>query len=447
MNRNARQTMVLELLVVMALCQVSTIALADCTCIDDDCYEDVVVSGAGEGASNGLYQFTSMSGSRPRYVAANLYDIIHAPPVFNFSGGWVITDGGYVRYWNSDGGPTPPANGWEPEGGAPPAPTLSGGQLCPPPKISGTPNPALTASTYTFIPKVRDGHGPFVFTIVNQPPWADFDPVTGQLSGRLRHDDIGVDSGIIVTVTDAHNRSDTLGPFSIEVVSPFHIIPLGAAGTLLDRGIDRSADTETVSNSFRIFDSDGNPTCGVPMHVCVYEIDYSTSPSTRTLVEYRFVPCNPLTKRYEYEIPSYAMESPNHDVVLSFSDEPALDWPNQPLGTGPILARQSPSGEQPIAAVFEVGELITGRCRILDLAGLPIVTSYIHVYIYSLDASTRPATNSLISHWVIRCASGTLTYDLEFETSELSPGDYSIHLVFEDGSTQDIRIQLDAPAA
>lgn len=161
----------------------------------------------------------------------------------------------------------------------------------------------------------------------------------------------------------------------------------------------------------------------------------------RTLINYQFVSCDPFIGVYEYEVPAYAMASPYYDVVLSFAEEPNLTQPFVPLGSGSIPSGLSVDDES-IAAVYEVGEPITGKCQILGINGLPKVTSYIRVHLYSIDLSTRPVTNVLIDHWVVRCASGTSIYMLEIATNEFTPGDYKIRLGFEDGTVENLRIRL-----
>jgi hypothetical protein len=89
------------------------------------------------------------------------------------------------------------------------------------PTIAGT--PAATAqvgSAYTFTPTVSDPNGDtLTFSIVNAPTWATFNTATGQLSGTPTEADVGVLSGIEISVSDGTNTA-TLAPFSLTVINP-----------------------------------------------------------------------------------------------------------------------------------------------------------------------------------------------------------------------------------
>ena len=89
---------------------------------------------------------------------------------------------------------------------------------CTAPVISGTPEALVTAgNTYSFTPIVNNGCGVLTFSIVNQPSWASFDPVTGGLSGTPATLDAADYSGIEITVTDELNAVSTLAAFDIQV--------------------------------------------------------------------------------------------------------------------------------------------------------------------------------------------------------------------------------------
>lgn len=328
-------------------------ALADCTCVNADCYEDVVVSGAGTTQVNGTHVFTGMLNGKPRYAKGILAEIFYS------AGKWIVTSGGH-GYEQISTAATPPASGWQLAGGAAPAPTLSGGDACSP-----------------------DAQVPAV-----------------------------------------------------------EIVPLGTGGegAILDRAQADTRANIVGTESFRLLDVDGSATCVAPLHLCIYETDFSTTPPTRTLIDYQFVPCDPVTGTYDFDVPLSALLSPTHDVVVSFADEPVLNTYGLPVAGGTSPA----SGDAPVA-VYEIGETITGRCQIL-IDGKVSVTSYIHLYIYALDLNTRPMTSRLLDHWVVRCDRGSSTYSLEIATDALAAGDYAIHLVFEDGTTTDLRVQLIEPA-
>jgi hypothetical protein len=86
------------------------------------------------------------------------------------------------------------------------------------PRLRGTP-PATAAvnELYAFEPTATDEDSSLLhFGIVNQPDWLEFDAGNGSLSGTPTMSDIGLYSGVVITVSDGVNTG-SLGPFSINV--------------------------------------------------------------------------------------------------------------------------------------------------------------------------------------------------------------------------------------
>jgi len=86
------------------------------------------------------------------------------------------------------------------------------------PTISGTPaTQATVGQSYMFTPVAMDPDGDVLtFTITNKPTWATFTAATGALSGTPATGNVGVTSGIIISVSDATHRTP-LPAFSITV--------------------------------------------------------------------------------------------------------------------------------------------------------------------------------------------------------------------------------------
>ncbi len=83
--------------------------------------------------------------------------------------------------------------------------------------ISGTPETVVPEDNpYSFSPTVSDAGDIVGFSIVNKPSWADFDSATGLLSGTPSNEDVGMDSGITISVSDGHEAS-SLASFSIQI--------------------------------------------------------------------------------------------------------------------------------------------------------------------------------------------------------------------------------------
>ncbi len=86
------------------------------------------------------------------------------------------------------------------------------------PTIAGNPPQAvLYNEIYNFAPYASDPDGDaLAFSIQNPPPWANFDPLTGRLSGQPSIADIGTYENIEISVSDG-KTSRSLPLFSIAV--------------------------------------------------------------------------------------------------------------------------------------------------------------------------------------------------------------------------------------
>lgn len=87
------------------------------------------------------------------------------------------------------------------------------------PVIAGTPAPVVTAGVaYRFAPDAGDADGDaLTFSVSGLPAWAAFDAASGVLSGTPAASDVGVYSGITISVTDGI-ASASLPRFAIEVL-------------------------------------------------------------------------------------------------------------------------------------------------------------------------------------------------------------------------------------
>ena len=88
------------------------------------------------------------------------------------------------------------------------------------PSISGSPASQVTAGdTYSFTPRATDpDSGTLRYSITGKPAWADFDVLTGRLSGATTEADVGNYPGIVISVSDG-TETASLPAFSIEVVA------------------------------------------------------------------------------------------------------------------------------------------------------------------------------------------------------------------------------------
>jgi len=89
-----------------------------------------------------------------------------------------------------------------------------------PPSISGAPATTVVAgNSYEFLPTATDPDAQVLsFSIANKPAWADFDTVTGRLRGTPGAGEVGVYSGIVVSVSDGAAGA-SLAAFDISVTA------------------------------------------------------------------------------------------------------------------------------------------------------------------------------------------------------------------------------------
>lgn len=88
-----------------------------------------------------------------------------------------------------------------------------------PPTLSGAAGTRVAAGApYLFQPVALDTDGDrMTFAIQNKPRWATFEPSSGRLAGTPGRPDVGVTTGIVISVSDGTTSTST-APFSIEVL-------------------------------------------------------------------------------------------------------------------------------------------------------------------------------------------------------------------------------------
>lgn len=119
------------------------------------------------------------------------------------------------------------------------------------PTISGQPRGEVKAGEpYSFQPAASDPDGDVLtFRIENRPPWAQFDPATGRMSGTPRDGDVGSHEGIRILVSDGKAEAGT-PQFVVNVTQ----IALGSA-TLSWTPPTENSDGSTLVNlaGYRIY--------------------------------------------------------------------------------------------------------------------------------------------------------------------------------------------------
>ena len=101
------------------------------------------------------------------------------------------------------------------------------------PQISGVPaKTAVAGRTYSFQPSasVQSNNTALMFSIAGAPGWATFNPKTGLLTGTPTSADVGVESQVLMQVSDG-NATVYLAPFTISVLSPSQAATGSQAGS------------------------------------------------------------------------------------------------------------------------------------------------------------------------------------------------------------------------
>jgi len=150
------------------------------------------------------------------------------------------------------------------------------------PSIQGTPATSVqVGNLYSFTPVASDADDDMLtFSVTNQPSWAIFDSLTGQLSGTPIAGDVGTYSNIVISVSDGE-FSASLNAFAIEVTesnatptisgTPAATVDAGADYSFTPTASDPDGDTLTFSitnqPSWASFNSSTGRLSGTPADV------------------------------------------------------------------------------------------------------------------------------------------------------------------------------------
>jgi VCBS repeat-containing protein len=135
------------------------------------------------------------------------------------------------------------------------------------PLISGTPSTLVAEdANYSFVPVVSDvdGGDTTSFSISNQPTWASFSASTGALTGSPANSDVGISSGIVITVMDTAGATASLAAFSITVSNTNDALVIdGVPDTIIDEDAAYSFTpivTDDDSGDTTVFSISNKPT-------------------------------------------------------------------------------------------------------------------------------------------------------------------------------------------
>jgi hypothetical protein len=414
-----RSTGYIALLTILSVLLLAGRAWALSSCVDDDCYEDIVVSGAGISICNGTYEFQGFIHDQCHFESASGMRLF----VNASDGVWAIREGGYVYYTHS---PTqeviPPQTGWETGAfGDVPNPTVSRSRETGPAptltevRLSTNPwtgswvglDKAITLRFYASkrldTPAVTIMGHPVLVAVDHwaKSYWATYRPTEGDAEGPITftidYQDLSGRSGPRITeqhpMVEVHSGMD--GPYVFDRTPPtvpWRIYPEDGqilAGTQVTLRWSESTDAmcDDLRYQVTIRSQDGS-----------FEDDFSVG-SDRTEMTYY---------RLEEGVYTWEVVALDRAGNVAASDEPgtfALDVPNgelilsKPGGTTPLVEGAECSNiinvglsEAPTADVFVVlewGNQISTEgpepTTSLDLTLTPSNWEAIPVCLYAID--------------------------------------------------------------
>jgi hypothetical protein len=117
------------------------------------------------------------------------------------------------------------------------------------PTISGSPGASVAAGQkYTFVPVASDADGDTLgFSITNAPAWAQFDTVTGRLSGTPAESNVGSSANIQISVSDG-KVTTALPAFALTVTSAAAAPASTGAATLSWTAPTENTDGTALTN-------------------------------------------------------------------------------------------------------------------------------------------------------------------------------------------------------
>lgn len=139
------------------------------------------------------------------------------------------------------------------------------------------------------------------------------------------------------------------------------------------------------------------------------------------------------------------------DVTVEYTP-PLFDFTVVPEGESGFLDRALPEedgvvliGNLELAAIYEIGELISGACSLVRPSGEALTGSYVIIGFYRVDVSLDPEKGLLLATWNATFDHETDCFRFEFDTTEITPGIHDLRLGFQDGTVIWIRVELIDP--
>jgi hypothetical protein len=506
MRRRSWRAAAVSLMVLCAVGLAGVVGLAECRCDGDgNCYESIVVSGAGLSEMNGVYEYKGEFNGRPSYEQSDPSLVI----LYYVSDRWEIQqtgvdivcldDGrstGWTLYVNDSSDPIPPGNGWHAyaahhEGCVGQPPTLQGGEACTNPAsitvsaISGPTTEAGGTATFALTPSSAPTADVTISLINYDPsegtvpksvvlPAGSVDPVTVTITGVDDDVDDGDRSFLIQTgdpVSDDTNY-DLLIDSDVDDIMVTNldddergitVAPTSGLTTTEDGGratFTVVLDCEPLATMVTIgISSDDTAEGTVDKSTLTFTTSDWNQPQTVTVtgandeemdgdIGYTIVTAPAVGGDY------HGIDADDVSVTNLDNEPPVILIPTGQGGPESILDNIIPvpegedppmAGVEPLVARYVVGDAITGSLQILGSRGMPTSNCYIHLYLYSVDITASPEARELLDHWVSAFNWVTHKFDLDYDTTGLTPGYYDLRLSFPATEPITLRIEVTAP--
>jgi len=334
-------------------------------------YADVVVSGAGTPVFNDTFlYFCTYQNIKPYYQLGTLGGLRWASDL----GRWEMYNKGVVYYANYSDTPTPPAAGWTCVSGAPPAPSLSGGERMGSPEVIVTPSSGLMTTE-------EGGQATFEVVLSDSPTVVCPAPLVLVTIGISSSD---TSEGTVDKATLSFSRSNWRIPQRVTV-----------------SGVDDLIDDGDMGYTILIAAASGGGYDGVDA------TDVSvTNSDNDTLV---FVPAYPVTDETEWS-----------------------------LLTRPVPTVTNTSGQmERLPVVYAFGELIEVRFTLEDGDGLAVRDASVTLDLWKYDGEYDVGTDRKITAFHIAYAVDLEAYAMVIPTDgpdlKLLPSSYEWHLMASGG--------------
>lgn len=351
------------------------------------CFRDLVVGEAGYSVE-GTYAFNAIVNDRPSYAHVEDIGPVSLWDVHYESGRWVLssTMGLGVCYANDSDAPTPPAAGWYTAAGIPPAPSMSGGEACPPAAL------LISESGGTTLVTEAGAIDSFEVSLSEEPgadvwlAWSD--------SGQA--------------YVSGSPPEEFLYSWSRRPTADWWTRPLLFDVGAVDDAVGEGDHVATILLSTK---SDDPRFDGLTAALAVHITDNDVRESVLRI------------------IPMGGSSQSILDAVLALAEGERA----------PVI------GSQPLAAQYAIGTPICGGCAILNANGRISHSGRLSVSLYRLTLDGNDEFLELVFEASYRYDGAEGCHRFCIPTEGVTPGYYDVYVLFPDGTDSVIRVEILPP--